>query len=189
MYLAVSSTLPTCLWKPLGEKHVPLSPCFPQHGDLDPVSALLWALSYSTLALRSLTQPAGNYFPPCLDDILQVFLRMENIILLSLQDVVWKNAVICQEYLHSGWTFSICIICYCSATPSFAYYTNRKGGRDLTLTQNSFQFYIKVFVSLMLSELPHYWLPQNNLIEEGFHTQTDGLSWFFLFYSLNIIII
>ena len=144
-----------------------LLPCFPQRGNLDLLSAKLWALSYSTLALRSLTQPPGNYFPFCLDDILQVFVGMENIIPLSFQDVVWKNAVICQEYLHSSWTSSIYLIHYCSV---LYIYTNRILGRDLTLTRNSFQFYIKVFISLILSELPHYWLTQDHLIGEAFNT-------------------
>lgn len=41
-------------------------------------------------------------------------------------------------------------------TLSLVYYTIRILGRDLTLTWNSFQFYVKVFVSLILYELPHY---------------------------------
>lgn len=127
------------------------------------------------------TSASRNYFPSYLDDILQVFVRMENI-LLSLQDVVCKNAVICQEYSSSSWIFSRCIIHYRLVTPSLAYYTNRILGRDLTLTWNSSQFYIEVFVSLILYELPHYWLTQNNVIGEGFNTQTDWLSWFFLLF-------
>lgn len=149
---------------------LPFLPCFPQHGNFDPASAKLWAVSYSTLALRSLTQPSGNYFPPCLDDILQVFLGMENIILLSLQDVVWKNAVICQEYICAVVGLSVYALFIIIQPHLVLHYTNRLLGRDLALTWNSFQSYIKVFVSLILSGLPHYWLAQNNLIGEGFNT-------------------